>query len=145
MSGCGRGAVPPRVPTNQLSALQVAGLTCRWYPADYQAGETISPARPTKSSLHLQPPTFFLLHIPHSCYTPASVEFSLRETTGFLFFFFLAMAPSFEEPTQQVDLDAPLKVAPKLVAPEPGMRPSTPFPFLFPKLSQNFLTTCFLL
>lgn len=31
----------------------------------------------------------------------------------------LTMAPSLEEPTQ-VDLDAPLKTAPKLVAPEPG-------------------------
>ena len=31
----------------------------------------------------------------------------------------LTMAPSLEEPTQ-VDLDAPLKNAPKLVAPEPG-------------------------
>lgn len=29
------------------------------------------------------------------------------------------MAPMIEEPTQ-VDLDAPLKAAPKLVAPEPG-------------------------
>ena len=29
------------------------------------------------------------------------------------------MAPSLEEPTQ-VDLDAPLKLAPELVAPEPG-------------------------
>lgn len=29
------------------------------------------------------------------------------------------MAPSLEEPTQ-IDLDAPLKSAPKLVAPEPG-------------------------
>jgi len=36
------------------------------------------------------------------------------------------MAPSLEEPTQ-VDFDAPLKAAPKLVAPEPGtMRPATP-------------------
>ena len=30
------------------------------------------------------------------------------------------MGPSLEEPTQ-VDLDAPLKAVPKLVAPEPGM------------------------
>jgi hypothetical protein len=33
------------------------------------------------------------------------------------------MAPSLEEPyeeAQEVDMDAPLKVAPKLVAPEPG-------------------------
>lgn len=34
-----------------------------------------------------------------------------------------AMAPSLEEPTQ-VDLDAPLKSAPKLVAPEPGITAS---------------------
>jgi hypothetical protein len=35
------------------------------------------------------------------------------------------MAPSLEEPTQ-VDFDAPLKAAPKLVAPEPGMWPRHP-------------------
>jgi hypothetical protein len=36
------------------------------------------------------------------------------------------MAPSLEEPTQ-VDFDAPLKAAPKLVAPEPGtLSPATP-------------------
>jgi len=34
------------------------------------------------------------------------------------------MAPSLEEPTQ-VDFDAPLKNAPKLVAPEPGTYPAT--------------------
>jgi hypothetical protein len=31
------------------------------------------------------------------------------------------MAPAFEEP-QDVDIDAPLRAAPKLVAPEPGMK-----------------------
>lgn len=35
------------------------------------------------------------------------------------------MAPSLEEPIQ-VDLAAPLKAAPKLVAPEPGTRSVTP-------------------
>lgn len=39
------------------------------------------------------------------------------------------MAPSLEEPTQ-VDLNAPLKVAPKLVAPEPGTLPLSPSPHL---------------
>src|ERR1043165_2849205 len=35
------------------------------------------------------------------------------------------MAPSLEEPTQ-MDLDAPLKAAPKLVAPEPGAHTPPP-------------------
>lgn len=30
------------------------------------------------------------------------------------------MAPTLEEPMTQVTVDAPLKAAPKLVAPEPG-------------------------